>query len=470
MRHLHLKVGRVLIAYIDGLTATEMVDQDVVQRLLGTKLPPEKWDQGALTPVHLTRATQWPDILDKLASGNTLLFAENTPFVWVVDTVQYTARSITRPQTELAVRGSEEAFTELLFTKKSQIRRNVRSAALRFWDVTVGHLQPVTVTLVSLEGLTNPALVTTAQQRLQAVQVDGLTTMTQLTGLIRDHPHSIFPTLRQTERLDFALWRLMQGAIVIMMDGDPFVAIAPAPLADFYRTAMDYSSSWPDTSFVRFIRFLGWLLGLYLPALYLALTEVNVNVLPSRLFILTQGSSAGLPFSPFVQVILMVLMIETLREAALRLPKSLSTTISIIGAIVLGTAITKSGFVDPQILVIMTLTALSLFSTPVYELAATWRIVGWILVGSSLFLGLLGLVLCTMVFMGILIDMQSFGVPYFTPWAPFRGRDWGDVLWRMPWTMRTTRWEDARPAPRRWRIPGRSIRRPHLRKARRFTP
>jgi spore germination protein KA len=445
--------GPVLVAAIDGLTDTQMVDQDIIRPLLATKTPPDQWGQGVISPAHVSQSNQWPDLLQKLAAGNTLLFAPGLSFVWVVDTVKYPQRSIERPQTELAVRGPEEAFTEVLLTHKAQIRHRVHTPQLMFHDLTVGKVQQTNASVAYIEGVANYALVRTVIERMRAVDVDGAVNVTQLAGLIRDHPLSIFPTIRQTERLDLAVWRLLEGAVLIMLDGDPFVLIAPAPLIDFYRTAMDYSSSWIDTSFVRTVRFLGWIMGIYLPAIFVALSEVNPSVLPTSLFVVMQGSNVGLPFPPVVQVALMIIVIETLREAALRLPKALSTTIGTVGAIVVGTAVVKAGLVDTQIIVIMTLTALSLFSTPVYELTGTWRAIGFLMLLSALYLGIMGIALLTVAVIAVLVDMRTFGAPYFEPWAPFRLAEWVDAIWRVPWTRIVHRWSGPRPARRDWRRP-----------------
>lgn len=443
--------GGALVASVDGITDTTVVDEDVIKPLLTTTAAPDQWDQAAVFAMDITQATRWPDIAQSLAAGKTIICVEGLAHAWVVDTAKFPQRSVERPQTELGVRGAEEAFNEVLGTQKAQIRHRLPSPDLVFKDFTVGRIQQTKLALAYLDGLSNPALITTVVERLRAINVDGLAGITQVAGLIRDHPRSIFPTVRQTERVEMAVWRIMQGAVVVLMDGDPFVLIAPAPLIDFYRTAMDYSSSWIDTTLVRAIRFFGWVVGIYLPALFVALTEVNPSVLPSELLSSVQGSAIGLPFPEVIQVILMILVIETLREASLRLPKPLSTTIGTIGAIVVGTAIVKAGLVDTQIIVIMTLTALSLFATPVYELTSTWRVVGFLMLGAAYFFGLVGITLVTMGVIAVLVDMRSFGSPYFEPWAPFRAIDWGDAIWRLPWTLLTERWSAPRPLHSRWR-------------------
>ena len=329
----------ILVAYVESLVDTQVVDQDILAPLLTTTVPPEEWDRQGIAAGDLKRRTKWSEILEDLAGGSTLLFAPGLPWVWSVDTVKYPQRSIDRPQTELTVRGPDEAFTEVLYTQMAQIRRRFRTPLLRFHPVTLGTQQGTLVLVCYLEGVTNRSLVDTVLQRIQALHMDVYPNATAIAGMIRDHPRSIFPTIRATERVDLAAWRLAEGKVLILVDGDPSVLVAPSPLADFYRTSMDYAGAWFDSSFVRFIRFGGWLIGVYLPALYIAFTEVNSNILPPGLLVVAEGSRAGLPVSPVSEVLLMIFTIEILREAALRLPKVLGATIGTVGAIVVGTPV-----------------------------------------------------------------------------------------------------------------------------------
>lgn len=457
----------VLMVFIDGISDTAAIEAGIVQPLLGTTLPPGEWDEATFTLGDVSRSETWEDILSAIVLGKTVILADGLLFAWVVETAKYPARSISQPKTELSVRGPQEAFNEVLATQKSQLRRKLASPALRFRDITVGRLQQVRLAVAFLDGVTNPSLVDTAARRLAALDVDGVNNATMVAGLIRDHPLSVFPTLRHSERVDVVSWGLLQGDVAILVDGDPFAMVAPAPLISFYRTAMDYSTSWPDASFTRCIRFAGWWTSLYLPALYVAFTQVNPNLLPGQLLVIISGSHAGLPFSPLVEIALMIVIIEILREAAIRLPQMLSTTIGTVGAIVVGTSIVRAGAVDPQIIVLMTMTALALFTTPVYDLVGTWRVLGFALIVGAAILGVLGIIVVTMGIIAVITDMQSFGAPYFAPWAPFRVVEWGDGLIRAPWTLLNTRWTPARPFDLAWRQAADSVPRPHLLRTRR---
>jgi spore germination protein KA len=246
---------------------------------------------------------------------------------------------------------------------------------------------------------------------------------------------------------------LEQGKVAVLTNGDRAVIMVPAVLADFYRTSEDYNGAWYDTSFIRTIRVLALAFGVFLPALYIALTEVNPDLISPTLLDLVVGSHTGLPFTPIVEVLTMILIIEVLREAALRLPKVLGSTLGTVGAIVVGTAVVKAGFVSPQIIVLMTLTALSLFSVPTYELLASWRVVNWLMLLAGFILGVYGMVLCTLWLSVTLVGLHSFGTPYLVPASPWRGKDWSNFLWRVPWAAMRRRLTESQPQDLRWRDP-----------------
>ncbi len=441
---------KVLVAFIDGLANSQQVDQDIIAPLLQTTAPPASWGEAVITPGHVHAQTHWDNILHSLAAGNTLVFAPQFDKVWVVDTVTYRQRSIERPQTEISVRGPEDAFNEVILTQMNQLRQRIPDPHLHFQQVTLGTRQHTDVVVAYMEGVANPSLIATCLDRVRGINISGRANATLIAGLIRDHPRSIFPTIRSTERVDLACWNLLAGKVAILVDGDPFVLVAPASLADFYRTSMDYSDAWYDTSFVRIIRLVAWIFGVYFPAIYIALTQVNPNLVPATLLIITLGDHAALPFSPFIEALLMILVVEILREAALRLPKAMSTTIGTVGAIVVGTAVVKAGFVSPQIIVVITLTALSFFSAPVYELTGSWRIINFVMLLISAVLGILGVMVATFFLVGVLMSMTSFGAPYLAPTAPLRLRDWKDYLIRIPWSSIHTHLTISRPLSATW--------------------
>lgn len=459
--------GPVLMVYIDGLVDPTIVDDAIITPLLTTQTPPSQWHTTTLKTGNIVGRTHWSHILTDLAKGNTLLFIPDFPQVWSISAKKVPHRSISTPQTELSTRGPNDALSEMLGTQMSQIRSRFPDPHLRFQRIVLGQLQHEAVAVTYLEGQTNSALVRVAIDRLQHVRITGRFNGTLLAGLIRDHPRSIFPTIRANERLDTVCQALLDGKVVILVDGDPYALIAPAPLVEFYRTAMDYNDAWFDVSFVRVLRLVGWAIGVYLPALYIALTQINTDLIPHALLIITAGDHEGLPFPPLVEAIIMIFVIEILREAALRLPKILSVTIGTVGAIIVGTAVVKAGIVSPQMIFVITLTALSFYTVPVYELTGSWRLVNFFMLIAAATLGIYGMVLVTVWLIGTLISLESFGTPYFAPMAPFRAIDWQDLWVRVPWTWLRRSPTAARPQKARIIAPSVTVPPPHLKRTRR---
>ncbi len=428
-------VGSLL--YLDTLVSDDLLPW----------LQPAEFAVGGLA---LSRAETWADILAGCLRGKVAWCPEDEAPALLIDIGRPPHRAITRPLTEQTIRGPQEAFTELGYLQVAQIRHRLPSPDLVVERHQIGTRAATTTHLLYLADVARPDLVDQIRDKVQSLSLDTISNATRLGSALNPSPRSIFPVVRYSERVDWVTLELEQGKVAIAVAGDPFVITVPTSLADFYRTSADYATPWYDASFLRMIRLAAWLFGVYLPAVYIALTEVNPDLISPKLFDLVAGSHTGLPFTPLVEVVVMILVIEILREAALRLPKVLASTIGTVGAIVVGTAVVKAGFVSPQIIVVMTLTALSLFSAPTYELMATWRLVSWTMLICGFLFGVYGLVLATVWISGELVTLRSFGVPYLAPWMPVRPKDWANTLIRAPWTFLTRRTTTSRAAELRW--------------------
>ncbi|MCL5116882.1 MAG: spore germination protein, partial [Firmicutes bacterium] len=275
--------------------------------------------------------------------------------------------------------------------------------------------------------------------KLSVADVASVQSGQQLIPLLVSHSNSLFPQVRRTERPDVVAREITMGKVAVLVDNTPFVMLMPNTLMDFYQTIEDYTmNSWYAT-LERMIRFLGLFLGLLLPPLYISLTSVNPDLLPTKMVLTIAGSRVGLPLPPIFEVLTMWAVIEVLREASLRLPKELSTTLGTVGAIVVGTAIVKAGIVSPLMIVIITLTALGLFTSPSYEMAVPWRVLFWLLIALSYLLGLYGLILGLLGILSHLATLENFGVPYLRPFGPYSWRDMKDSFVRFPEASLTRR-------------------------------
>ncbi len=442
-----------LIAFVDGLSDNEMIDQDTVQRLMDAPgedppTPTDVFDAARtqlITAGHLTTTAVWSKIETKVLSGNAAVFVAGNASVILVDTVKYPARAIPATNIEPAVRGPQEAFNEVGLTHMDQLRRWIRSPLLHFDQHTVGVISHTPIMVAYLDGIVNQDLLARVIDRVEGVNRDVITRANDLAEYLVEHRFSLFPQYRLSDRVDWVARELAQGKIAILVDNDPFSVLLPMTLMDFYKTSQDYSVSWWDGTLVRIIRLVALLLGLYLMPLYIALTSVNLNLMPTMLLLTIDGSRAGVPFPPVAEVVIMYVIIEILREAANRLPKELAVTLGTVGAVVVGTAIVRAGIVDDVMIVSATLTALGLFTTPSFEMSTPWRWLFWVMVIGAYALGVFGILLVTVGIVAYLAGLEPFGIPYLTPFGPLRTQSWADAWIRAPMPNLLRRPTSARP-------------------------
>ncbi len=433
-----------LIAFADGMVDNAIVDQDTVRVTeLYEVNEAAATDESALHATvlrqmvaagHVTTSASWESLLIQLTYGNTLLFVQGSATVLVIDSVKFQARAIDRPKSEPSIKGPQEAFNEILLTHMNQIRRRIRTPWLHFDPIQVGGYTSTTVLVAHIEGLTNPAVVAAVKNRIRRIRRDGVQELSDITTYLLER-RSLFPQFRLTERVDWVVRDLLNGKVALLVDNTPFVATLPSVLLDFYQTTQDYVFMFWEGSLVRIVRALGLMLGLFLMPFYIALFSVDPDLVPTKLVLTVAGSRLGLPFPPVMEVIIMWIIIEILREAANRLPTELAVTLGTVGAVVVGTAIVKAGIVDPLLIVMVTLTALALFTTPAFELTAAWRWLFWVLILGAYVFGVLGILVVAVLIVAYLSSLESFGVPYLSPVGPLNLADMKDCIVRFPLSL-----------------------------------
>jgi hypothetical protein len=432
-----------LLVCEDGLSDNQMIDQDTIYLLQryenvetlqqNPAIAHQIIHDSVVSIGHAAVETEWSKLVVDVMGGNTLLFIEGCTEVLVLDTVKYPARAISAPTTERAVKGPQEAFNEVILTQMNLIRRRIKGGQLHFDPLIIGELSHTMVVIAHVEGVTNPALVLSVKERLASVTLANLEYSNALTSVLSDNPGSLFPQVRATERADIISRDLALGKVAILVDNTPYAMTVPATFMDFYQTTDDYTGSFWEGSLERIIRFVGLFIGLLLPPLYVALVSVDPELLPTRLVVTIEGSRLGVPFPPVFEVIIMWVIIEILREAAIRLPKGLSTTLGTVGAIVVGTAVVKAAVVSDLMIVIITLTALGLFTSPVYDMATPWRVLFWFVIGASYIFGTYGIILAVVAIIAHLASLENYNVPYLSPFGPMNFRDLKDSLIRFPY-------------------------------------
>jgi spore germination protein KA len=256
--------------------------------------------------------------------------------------------------------------------------------------------------------------------------------------MIQDETFTPFPTIYNTERPDAACAALLEGRIVIMVDGTPFVLIAPAVFVQFFQSSEDYYQRADISTSLRFLRFFSFFLALLTPSVYIAVTTFHQEMIPTDLLISLAAQREGVPFPAVVEAIVMEITFEILREAGVRMPRAVGSAISIVGALVLGQSAVEAGIVSASMVIIVSLTAISSFVCPSFNMAISIRLLRFLFMIAAATFGLFGISIGIIIMVAHLASLRSFGVPYLSPMAPFIPAVQKDVLVRAPiWAMFT---------------------------------
>lgn len=388
----------------------------------------------ALPLNELDEARTMDEVVLAILSGDTALFVDGTNRVFIMGTRGWESRSISEPTSEQVIRGPKEAFTESIQTTTSLIRRRIRDPNLRFDAIKLGRRAKKDVMVVYVEGIVHPKLVAEVKRRLSTMNIDDIEGAGFIEQWIQDSLLSPFPQIMSTERPDAVSAALLQGRVAIILDGTPFQLVVPITLASSFQSPEDYYQNWIIATLIRILRFLAAFFATFLPAFYIALVEYHHGMIPSRLAFSIAGAREGVPFPAVVEAFMMEATLELLREAGIRLPKPIGQTIGIVGGLVIGEAAVQAGVVNPIMVIVVAITAISSFALPSYTFAISLRIIRFGIMMATAVFGLYGLILCYIMINIHIVNLRAFGIPYSAPFAPYMGNDWKDLILRAPLT------------------------------------
>lgn len=376
------------------------------------------------------------EIWERLFGGFSVLLIEGSTKAIAAETAGGEKRSVEEPTSQTVIRGPKEGFTESLKTNLSLIRRRIKSPMLASESFRLGRVTQTDVTIVYLEGVAIDGVVQEIRTRLSRIDTDSILEGGYVEEYIQDSNFSPFPTLLNTERPDTAIAGILEGKIIILVDGTPFALITPVTFARFFQSSEDYYQRYDIASFLRVLRFVSFFLSLLLPSLYISITTFHQEMLPTPLLISLAAQREGVPFPAFVEAILMELTFEVLREAGVRMPRAIGPAISIVGALVLGQAAVQAGLVSAAMVIVVSFTAISNFVIPYVSLSISARLIRFAMMILGGTFGLFGIMSGLIVLLVHLAELRSFGVPYLSPLSPLNLKDMKDVFVRLPrWSL-----------------------------------
>ncbi len=435
------KKGATII-YIEGLSDTQKLDEQVLETLLD-KNEFDETDfllsiKNRLPISNIKKISTFSTCIDSIANGSPVLLIDGFEEAFSLGLVKFEKRSIEEPQAEGSIRGPREGFTESLGVNTSLLRRIIKDPALKMKTVHVGKYTKTKVVISYIKGLVDKTLIEEIENRLNRIQIDGVLESGYIEQFIEDNPYSPFPQLLYTERPDVVCANLLEGRAVLMIDGTPFSLVAPVSFFSLFQSQEDYYERFWMGTFVRTLRFLFLAVSLFLPSVYVAITTFHQEMVPTDLLLSLASSREGVPFPAIVEAIMMEIAFEALREAGIRLPKQVGSAVSIVGALVIGQAAVQAGIVSAPMIIIVSITGIASFMVPRYSIGLAIRMLRFPIIILAGFLGLVGVMLALILIIIHLSTLRSFGTPYLGPISTQQKNWMQDTFIRSPlWKMNT---------------------------------
>ncbi|KRE64115.1 spore germination protein [Paenibacillus sp. Soil750] len=347
-------------------------------------------------------------------------------------------------ENEYSVIGPQVAFVEDLDTNLNLLRKEIISDKLVFEEQIKGSISKARVVIAYMDGIVNPQHLNTVRQRLMDLDFDVIFDTSTLAQIMSDNSNTPFPLIMSTERVDRMKFNLINGHVAVLSSGSPYVISGPTTMFDFFYSPEDFYLPWVLGSFFRLIRYVGVTFSIFASPIYVSVITFHYSVVPRALLGPIIESRTNVPFPPFLEVLFMEITVELLREAGARLPTKVGQTLGIVGGVVLGEAAVQAGLTSNNLIIIVSLSALASFATPIFKMANTIRFLRFPMIFLSAAWGGLGIMIGVMFLLGHLLRLKSFGAPYLVPVFPFRAKGFKEFL-RLPYSLTWNRPGFLRP-------------------------
>lgn len=379
----------------------------------------DEYIENCLIPQNsVKRTSSFDDIFVGVNSGNCALFIDTLSICFDLDIKGFEKRSISKPENEVVIKGSHEAFVENIRVNTSLLRRLINNENLIIEDIKVGKITKTNCAVCYMQDITNNDLVSEVKYRLNNLDIDSLLSAGELEQLLTDDNILGVPKILVTERPDNAVKNLLQGRVVVIVNGSPYALIMPAILIDFLSSPEDTNLKTIFGNFLKRIRLLAAFFTLLLPGLYIAITSFHNEIIPTELLYSILASRQSVPFSIIFEILIMEFSFEIIREAGLRVPSPIGPTLGIVGALVLGQAAVSAGIVSPILIILVAITGISSFAIPDFTFSFHLRFFRFAFIILGFISGFLGIGLGLFVYLSYLCNLETFGISYTSPYAP----------------------------------------------------
>ena len=442
VKYLHTETVRCAVVTMEGMCDKELLSIGVIKPLITDFLPKTDSIQQLLTYMErhilsvseVSRTETFEDVMNKIMSGFAVLLIEGCSTGIAIGVQGYSFRSVSEPDSEISERGSREGFVEPLHVNMTLLRRRIKSPNLKLETMTVGDTSHTELCLCYLTNIVSENILKELKQKLNSIKLDTVLASGYLVPFLEDSNGStLFSGVGITERPDTVSGKITEGRIAVLIDGTPSALILPYLFMENFQTMGDYSYKPYYATLIRWMKYLCFFVASLLPGMYISVALFNPELFPEQILIQLETSFGSTPFGLVTEILLVLFMYEIMREAGLRLPKSLGHAVSIVGALVIGDTAVSAGLIVAPTLMIVALTAIASYVIPdLYPQLYVLRIL--FIIAGGLF-GIWGVVLLFCVLTVDLCGKSTLGVPYTMPVTPFRFKGMRDVIIRADWKI-----------------------------------
>ena len=425
------------ILFIEGMVDNKIVNESIIQPVIQNG---QIRNYGDITDILLKQVIVTNNIeitsdvntmIQGITGGDTVLLSDGSSEGLVISSKGWKTRDITEPQFERSLRGPREGFTESLQINLSLIRKKLETPDLKIKYMTLGSQTRTKISICYLDSIVNKKILDEVERRLKDIHTDGILDSGYIQEFIRDTPFTPFYTIGNTEKPDNVAGKLLEGRVAILSEGSPTALTIPYLFAENFQSSEDYYLNFYLASINRILRIIAFFFSISVPAVYVALVTFHQEAIPTPLLLSISAARQGVPFPTIVEIIVLLVVFELLREAGVRMPSNIGQALSIVGALVLGQASVEARLVSAPIVIVVSLTAITSLMIP--RITGAIIILRLIFLLLSAFIGLYGYLFGMVGLLISLCEVRSFGVPYMSQLTNLNPEDIKDIAIRAPW-------------------------------------
>ncbi len=423
LRTFYFGTKELTILFLEVLVDGEYINDFVLKRISYLSKINKRILMNTLPSNNIQEVTSLDEALDYICKGFALLLFNKE--ILAIEAKASIDRGIGVSEMESVILGPRDAFNENFNTNLGLIRRRLRSSDLHTKTFYVGRKTKAKLAILYMKSIAMPKNVEEIEKKIKKIDTDGILDISYLKRYLKEK-NTFFPTMMTTERPDKSAMALLEGKIVLVLDNSPYVLILPSFFIDFFHTPDDYYQKDTTITFIRIIRLFAFLISIFVPAFYIAVTTHNQDAIPLSFLINFTAQRQNVPFSCLTEALFMSLSFEILRESDLRKPSVTGTAISILGGLILGDAAVSAGLISPIMIIVISISAISGLAFSSIEMTSCIRTFRFLLLFLSFAFGIFGIYIGLLILIATLNTTSTLGLPYLSPISPFIKSEWKD--------------------------------------------